>query len=133
MKKLTKILPVCGFAIAVALVGVTSAFKEAPKGQNGQTLYRFMYDLSSPNIGTAYSETSVEDERNWTYAPEESCPSGTVKACTIEASQVDLSNPAQPELLQAEAIDADTNPAGVAHVTSTADGSGSTVITNKAN
>ena len=31
MKNLSKMLPACGFVIAVALVGITSAFKDAPK------------------------------------------------------------------------------------------------------
>lgn len=32
MARLEKMLPACGFAIAVALVSITSAFKDAPKG-----------------------------------------------------------------------------------------------------
>ena len=33
MTNISKLLPACGFAIAVALVGITSAFKDAPKNK----------------------------------------------------------------------------------------------------
>lgn len=59
MTKLNKWLPVCGFAIAIGLVGITSAFKDAPKQTNSQqTEYYFAY--SAPTTG------QEDDESQWT-------------------------------------------------------------------
>lgn len=119
MKKLTKILPVCGFVIAVALVGVTSAFKEAPKTKGGQTLYQFQYD--PPTGSQAYSVANVENVANWKYAPSGSCNSDNIKACTIMASHVDDSDPTDPVLLNSENITAQETSTDVSIVASTAD------------
>lgn len=133
MTKLSKMLPACGFVIAVALVCVTSSFKGATQKGNVDDLYTFMYNPPSTDPDPLYSKASVENEANWTYAPEETCETGTVKACTIEASQVDASNPSAPELLSSENITAVENGASIAHVTSTFDGTGTTNINNKVN
>jgi len=48
MARLEKMLPAMGFVIAVALVGITSAFKDAPKGQQNP-----FWVLKNPaNIGS---------------------------------------------------------------------------------
>lgn len=47
MARIEKMLPACGFAIAVALVGITSAFKDAPKKSGDPTTYYFQFNGSN--------------------------------------------------------------------------------------
>ncbi len=126
-----KILPACAVAMGVALVMATSAFKEAPKDKSGDPLYTFQYN---PPGTDPYSVANVEDVGNWSYtANTDPCTSGTAKACKIYASHVDNSGP-EPVLLTSENISATLNMGtGTARVVSTADGSGSSFISNKPN
>lgn len=99
MKKLTKILPVCGFVIAVALVGVTSAFKEAPKQWNGQSTLTFEY--SAPN--GSYTPADVSTLSNWhTTSDPSECSNKQNRACKIyvpdAAPYVDASDNLQPAI-----------------------------------
>ncbi|MGF7232620.1 hypothetical protein [Arachidicoccus sp.] len=129
--KLIKILPACGLALGVALVIATSAFTKAPQTKSGDPMYQFTYNPPTTN---PYSVSNVENVANWSYDPNATCPSGNVKACTIEASHVDASDPTNPVLLSSEDIDAAAT-AGVARVISTADAPSlpSSSITNRSN
>lgn len=83
MKKLTKILPVCGFVIAVALVGVTSAFKEAPKQWNGQSTLTFEYTPPDPQ-NPSYAPADVSTLSNWhTTSDASECSNDNQRACKI--------------------------------------------------
>lgn len=132
MSKIAKLLPLCGFVIAVALVVLTSSFKAAHKTMSGDTLYQFAYNPPATN---PYSVTNVENVANWSYSPSGSCTSGSVKACTILASQVDDSDPSNPVLLSSEDITASTTTPNNSIVSSTADApnTSSPNITNRVN
>ncbi|HTN37409.1 MAG TPA: hypothetical protein VL053_10065 [Arachidicoccus sp.] len=131
--ELNKILPIGAIAAGVALVMATSGFTKAPKANlGGDQLYTFQYN---PPGTDPYSVNNVEDENNWSLAtPEDACPSGSIKACQIQASQVDLSGPV-PMLLASEAIQAAVTPGTTsAKVTMTADAVGNPGnITNRSN
>lgn len=120
MKRFSRLLPLFTIVTGVALVAVTSAFKEAPKNKSGDPLYQFTYNPPTTN---PYSVSNVENVANWSYDPDATCPNGNVKACTIEASQVDDSDPLNPVLLSSENITATASGSGIAHVASTADAS----------
>ncbi|AYD47400.1 hypothetical protein [Arachidicoccus soli] len=132
MKRFSRLLPLFAIVTGVALVAVTSAFKVVPQNKSGDAMYQFIY---TPPTQNDYSVSSVQDEGNWSYAPNETCPNGNVKACTIQASHVDDSDPNNPVLLSSEDITATANGSGVAHVTSTADAPSlpSSDIANKSN
>ncbi|WP_156522645.1 hypothetical protein [Arachidicoccus ginsenosidimutans] len=127
-RRLSRLLPVFAIAIGVALVAVTSAFKEQPKSKSGQTLYTFEYS------GGDYSQASVEDVGNWDFTSNnDPCISGVAKACKIYASHVDASGD-EPVLDSSENIVAAYNSATQTYrVGSTADGTGSAYISNKPN
>jgi len=73
-------LPIGGFAIAVALVGITSAFKDAPKTNSGVDTYSFEYQ---PPATDPYSIANVEDTANWVYNEDASGCGGVDKACAL--------------------------------------------------
>jgi len=97
MTNISKLLPACGFAIAVALVAVTSAFKEAPRTKGGDTMYTFEYNASG---GTDYSATSVEKASNWSYTSDDSrCTDVNNKACRIYVTEDYVDNPSSAPAL----------------------------------
>lgn len=118
-------LPACGFVIAVALIGITSAFKDAPKNGNGREMYVFEYNPpeSDPE---PYSVANVQDVSHWTSTTDATpCTNTNFKACKIYASagNVDASG-SEPVLLSSEAISATLNTTtNSAYVSSTDDGS----------
>lgn len=83
MTTISKILPACGFVIAVALVGVTSAFKEAPKAEQ---------DLWVLKSGATVGSTTPSD-----YELQPRDCEGQVNFCGFEAP-ADGSIPTQPDI-----------------------------------
>ncbi len=132
MVSFSKLLPACGFAIAAALAGVTSAFKEAPKNKSGQMLYTFRYN---PPSSDPYSATHVEDVANWSYTADTNpCSGDDVEACKIQVPADYVNNPAGAPATRTlkPAIDIGTTESslGVNYVSSTA-AAGSGTISNK--
>ncbi len=140
MVSFSKLLPACGFAIAAALAGVTSAFKEAPKDKSGQTMYTFEYTPPASDPTHPYSVGNVENVANWTFTSnDDRCLDVNIRACKIFASpdNVDASGD-EPVLLSTEDISAAIFPTtGTAYVQSTDDGALGTAtasnISNKSN
>jgi len=132
--RFSRFLPLFAIATGVALVMATSAFKEAPKNKNGDTMIAFEYNApgSDPN---PYSQTNVETLGNWQYTSDNSaCTSGNVKACKVYVSSayVDGSGPSNYTLDPSYVITASSG--AVSHVTATSDGSTSgTDFSNKPN
>ncbi|SEA28034.1 hypothetical protein SAMN05192529_11279 [Arachidicoccus rhizosphaerae] len=79
MVQLSKVLPACGFVIAVALVGITSAFKDAPK-TNGNNFAQAYFQFTGTH--------NQEDNRlEWTQITQAQydaldCP-GSLKGCSM--------------------------------------------------
>ena len=110
-------LPACGFVIAVALVGLTSSFKEAPKSNGSFLTYSFEYQPPSTD---PYSEANVENPANWIYNASATSCGGIDKACALlDVPDAFVDATGTPTLKDAINIVAqETN--GVAKVTSTA-------------
>ena len=116
MAQLSKMLPACGFVIAVALVGITSSFKDAPKKVDGFVTYSFEYQPPSSN---PYSKANVENDSNWVYNPDATDCGGEDKACSlldVPAALVDATGtPTLKPAINIVAVEQN----GVARVTST--------------
>ncbi len=131
MVSFSKLLPACGFAIAAALAGVTSAFKEAPKTKSGDTMFTFQY---VPPSGTDYSQASVENLSNWQYTSDNTrCSDQQIRACKVYVTQgfVDGTDPGNYTLDPSYEITASSGTTSL--VTATSDGLSNTYITNKGN
>ena len=76
MTIISKMLPACGFVIAVALVGITSAFKDAPKTNSGDPAYYFEYQSGDP-----------ANPANWEYTSDGTGCSGAGESCKILLSE----------------------------------------------
>ncbi len=82
MNKIAKLLPLCGFVIAVALVVLTSSFKTAPKKtHSGATLYYYTYtgpdqSPAQRKLGTNYTNPQTSQV---------ACD-GSVNECAVEVS-----------------------------------------------
>ena len=85
MVKLSKVLPACGFVIAVALVGITSAFKDAPK----KTLDSYFYQFKD---GLAYTQTNIENSENYERS-NDACQSGSNVCGVLLPSDATLGDP----------------------------------------
>lgn len=96
MKKVSHLLPIFAIAIGVALVTVTSAFKEKPKFKSGDTTYYFEYqsgDASNPS--------------NWQYTSDETLCDGDGESCKIRLTQAHVNTTTTPVT-----IDASSEPSG---------------------
>lgn len=109
MANISKLLPACGFAIAVALVGITSAFKDAPKTKSGDPTYYFEYqtgDASNP--------------ANWQFTSDGSGCSGDGQSCKILLPEDYVNTSTNPVTIDASALPS--------HVLPTVMGSGSNKV-----
>jgi len=131
MKNLSKMLPACGFVIAVALVLTSSAFTKV-SNQKIDDLYSFQY--VEPSGSNPYSQANVQNKSNWEYAPSDpGCTTGNVKPCEIQVSSsyVQGSDPSTYALDPSFSITASSGT--TSHVTATSDGTGNMYITNRSN
>jgi|GEM_PF-2617503 len=83
MKNFSKLLPIGGFVIAVALASITSAFKDAPKSWNGQSTLTFEYMPPDPN-NPSYAPDDVSELSNWQVTSDATeCDNNDHRACKI--------------------------------------------------
>lgn len=95
MVQLSKVLPACGFVIAVALVGVTSSFKDAPNNNNGnQQSYKWFQIAGSYNITDQVSPSDASYLGEGTTPPAGTGCTGSAHQCVsgFDANQVTSSN-----------------------------------------
>lgn len=124
MKRFSRLLPLFAIVTGVALVMVTSAFKQAPKDKSGDTLYTFQYNPPATN---PFSVTNIENVSNWSSTSTSPGCSGNQKACSIEATDDYVDNSGSSPVLKSTIdIQATLTPlTGTARVTSIADPDGS--------
>ncbi|MGN6804011.1 MAG: DUF6520 family protein [Ginsengibacter sp.] len=117
--KVKKIMPVFAIALGLVLALATSAFKQAPKDQNGVDTYLFEYDISQP-----YDVSHVQDKANWDLNQNAAgCDQTNQEACTIRVPESDVDNPGPSATLKSSfSITAATNSStGTAYVSSLSD------------
>lgn len=85
MTNLHKWLPACGFVIAVALVCITSSFKDASKTKAGPYFYKY----TSSN----YSPTEIQKIDNYKRSDDDGCPGDTDVCGVLLPSDEGVNNP----------------------------------------
>jgi len=95
MVQLSKVLPTCGFVVAVALVGITSSFKDAQSNNSGtQQSYKWFQIAGSYNPADQVSPSDASYLGEGTTPPAGTGCSGSSHQCVsgFDADQVTSSN-----------------------------------------